>query len=246
MSEKQDEKIQEEYFMNGIFKLGLVGEMESLYQSFRYSQEHLGKEVLEPGQCAKGVQPFGKTNKLILESKGECAIEGIEEFFIHLCQQFPELEGVLLLHNTDCYTDYDDDDIWMLFYSPAGKGENIIGNGMLGRKEPGYPSDWGEFVEYRSRDEIDVDDVLQALNSWEHCFTREAVAYYIARAFGEEEGEPPEGVCEEGDLDFELDDYIAERGYSAFHRYIGRDAGLPSIEYLAELFSGCRGLLFPN
>ena len=236
--------------MNGIFKLGLVGEMESLCRAFQYSQKHLGKESFEPEQCAKGVQPFGKRNKLILESKGECTIEDVKEFFVHLCQQVPELEAVLLLHNTDCYTDYDDDDIWMMLYSSAGKGANVIGDGMLGRKEPGYPSNWGEFVEYRSRDELDVDDILQYLNSWGHCFTREAVAYYIARAFGEEEGELPEGVpedvYEEDDLDFELDEYIAERGYSAFHRYIGTDTGLPSIQYLAELFSGCRDLLFPN
>lgn len=169
-----------------------------------------------------------------------------EELFSHLCRRFPELEGVLLLHNTDCYTDYGDDDVWMVSYSRAGEETSAIGAGMLGRKEPGLPGDWGEFVEYGDRDALDVDDVLRYLNQGECRFTRESIEYYIARAFGEAEGGPPEDLCEEDDLDFELDEYIAERAYSAFHRYIGTHTGLPPIQYLAELFAGGRGLSFPD
>lgn len=232
--------------MNGIFKLGLVGEQKSLLGALQSSREYLGKEAFESGARTEGVQPFGKTNKLVLESSGACAMGDAEELFSHLCRRFPELEGILLLHNTDCYTDYGDDDVWMVSYSRAGEETSAIGAGMLGRKEPGLPGDWGEFVEYGDRDALDVDDVLRYLNQGECRFTRESVEYYIARAFGEAEGGPPEDLCEEDDLDFELDEYIAERAYSAFHRYIGTHTGLPPIQYLAELFAGGRGLSFPD
>ena len=96
--------------MNGIFKLGLVGEQKSLLGALQSSREYLGKEAFESGARTEGVQPFGKTNKLVLESSGACAMGDAEELFSHLCRRFPELEGILLLHNTDCYTDYGDDD----------------------------------------------------------------------------------------------------------------------------------------
>ena len=114
--------------MQGLFKLGIVGTREQMEDFLKKVPENellagwvLEEEPAEAGEGLRtvegyGVKPFLDRCKLVVENDGSGNISGLEEMADEISRLVPELEVVLLTQ----YMDYDEDDTWNIYYSPAG------------------------------------------------------------------------------------------------------------------------------
>ena len=236
--------------MNGIFKLALTGTEEALRKFLAWGQAELSLPSMlllceqentggEAGQRTCGIQPFHSGSKLVIASAEEAAeLDRLEALFPALARQFPELEEILLLQNTD----YGIDGVWLVSYSPAGQGTVRETPGMLARNDPDFPAAWAEAAEQGRLDEIDLEDLILYLNRDGASYTREALVRYMER------GKLPWKYRKAAAaLPEELDGYLREQAANPFHRYVGQRGGLPSTEYLADLLAGyAAGLSLPG
>ena len=230
--------------MQGLFKLGITGTRQELQRFLKTVPEDPQLSLLE-GFKDTDIQPFSGRCKLVWDSGGPGNISGLEGIADAISRAVPELE-VMLLTQVLGLGDYH----WFVYYSPAGQPEPSERIGQLDKGEIGVSVSLDELLDKKEiLDEygglsdhdcqavlgLDLEDVLRSCGDTgdgDEPLTREDLEAFIADV------QDTEAVIDRGCAACcALSEYLERKARDIPYTIDGN--GLPPVEYIFDLFSGC-------
>ena len=244
--------------MQGLYKLALVGTKEQLTDFFKKVNDNdhdsvFNEYAVEEGTGLRttrgyGLQKFLGRYKLVIENTGSGNISGIEEMASEIGQIAPELELMLLTQ----YLDYSDDYTWLIYYKPAGETDPSETEGILYKGSMGDILSVEEVLNYRSMGATDIslDIDREKLKEYLDDYLKyEELTFEEIEPFLDALDDPERIDFEEFEDTFDIyslqdaiNDYLRDQVEDV--PYAATGDGIPSIEYIARLFSDNWGINF--